>query len=192
LDIVASVAKIALTVSLSVTFATIAYNHRKRLVAYRQISWLLMIQCLLVIVGVVVVATTLMVWLPTPMSWSWLSLFGSSGTNLNTVGSTIPYYGIVFCAVLFLALPELARIEEEMFRKGTTSWLNALKRSTVFGLTHMLSGVSLGIAIGLIVAGLFFSHKYFKGGVELSTQAHFQYNVIAISLLTVSAIIMVF
>lgn len=188
MDVFVSVAKIALTVLLSVSFAMTAYNHRESLSAYKRIRWLLMVQCLLVIFGVVAVATILMFWLPTPMSWSWLNLLGSGGANLNTVGATIPYYGFVFCFLFFLALPELARTEEEMFREGTTSWSNAFKRSTIFGLIHMLVGVPLGVAIALIGAGMFFSYKYFRGGIELSTQTHFQYNIIAVTSLTIVAI----
>lgn len=126
---------------------------------------------------------------PRLMGWSVLSLIGANGGNLNTAGATLPYLGIIFCLLLLAVLPWFAQIEEELFRAGTKNWSNALKRSIYFGFAHMIMGVPLGGAIALILPGLYFTYEYFKGGVERSTQAHFQYNFVAVMILLTGSVI---
>lgn len=110
------------------------------------------------------------------------------GSNINLMGTDIKFVGILMCLIILTALPTWARIEEEWFRLGTVGWLDGLIRSLIFGFVHMLVGVPICAAIGLTAVGLFYTQMYFMGGIELSTQAHFQYNLVLILLLLVMAI----
>lgn len=105
--------------------------------------------------------------------------------NINLLGVDIPFLGILICLLLLTAIPHAAEWEEEIFRAGTENWGDGLLRSILFGLVHMLVFVSLGAAIGLILAGLFFTSLYFKGGIELSSQGHFQHNLLVITIILV-------
>lgn len=184
-----TVVKIVVVVFLTVDFARIAWTKREKwLTAYTTIDWRLMLVDAIVVAATITVVVVLITVSPNIMGFSWLRVFGASGTNINTIGSDIPYFGIVFVLLLMLALPWLAQIEEELFREGTGSWLEGFVRSVIFGFVHMLVGIPLGAAIALIIPGMFYTAMYFKGGVELSTKAHFQYNLIVVSLLLVSAI----
>lgn len=115
---------------------------------------------------------------------------GMSGvTNINLMGTDIKYVGIVMCLLLLTGLPRWAMIEEMWFRFGTMGWLDGIVRSFAFGFVHMLVGVPLCGALGIAVVGLFFTQMYFMGGVALSAQAHFQYNLILISVLLLGAVV---
>lgn len=105
------------------------------------------------------------------------------GTNINLLGTNIKYVGIVVCLVILTGLPRWAMIEEVWFRQGTTDWMDAILRSLAFGFLHMAVGVPLVGALCISGFGLFYTYMYFIGGVELSAQAHFQYNLILISIL---------
>lgn len=106
-----------------------------------------------------------------------------TGTNINFMGTDIKYVGIVMCLLLLTAIPQTAGMEEEWFRQGTTDWTDAVVRSLAFGFVHMIVGVPIYGVVVISCGGLFFSYMYFLGGIELSTQAHFQYNLILITTL---------
>lgn len=106
-----------------------------------------------------------------------------AGGNISLIGIDIKYIGIVMCLLLLTVIPRAAEMEEEWFRQGTTDWMDAIVRSLAFGFVHMVVGVPVFGAIVISGAGLFFSYMYFLGGIELSTQAHFQYNMILITVL---------
>lgn len=106
-----------------------------------------------------------------------------AGGNISLIGIDIKYIGIVMCLLLLTVIPWAAEMEEEWFRQGTTDWMDAIVRSLAFGFVHMVVGVPVFGAIVISGAGLFFSYMYFLGGIELSTQAHFQYNMILITVL---------
>jgi len=108
--------------------------------------------------------------------------------NINLMGTDIKYAGVVICLLLLTALPRWAAIEEQWFRQGTIDWWDGIIRSIAFGFAHMLVGIPVAGAIAISVVGLFFTHMYFAGGVELSTQAHFQWNLILVSPLLLGAI----
>jgi hypothetical protein len=107
------------------------------------------------------------------------------GTNFNMTGASIKFVGIIFCLLLMTALPGGARQEEVWFRVGTSNWFEAIWRSLLFGFTHMLVGVPVLGAIVISGTGLFYSFMYFRGGLELAAQAHFQYNLILVFILLV-------
>lgn len=83
---------------------------------------------------------------------------------------------VVYFILFTLALPMICQAEESIFRKGTTSWSNAVLRSAIFGFSHMLVGVPIATALGLTVAGLWFTFWYFHGGVAVSTIHHTTYD----------------
>lgn len=111
------------------------------------------------------------------------------GGNINLMGTNIKYVGVVVCLLLLTALPRFAATEEQWFRQGTVDWWDGIVRSLVFGFAHMLVGVPVVGAIAISAVGLFLTQMYFVGGVELSSQAHFQYNLILVSLLLLGAIV---
>ncbi len=89
-------------------------------------------------------------------------------------------FSAVFVA-LIPQLPKLAHSEEIQFRKGTNNWPHGIVRSIKFGLIHMTSFyVPLSIALALSIPGLYFTQKYFSGGVDESTKAHLHYNIMAV------------
>lgn len=140
--------------------------------------------CFACLIGVAFLGDHLPHWL----KWSWLSLLATkgesdSGANLNLAGATVPIYGPIFVLLLMANLPRLAGYEEEMFRKGTKNWVDAVPRSILFGLMHMIVGVPLHVALGLAIPGMWFTAQYFKGGLKLSTATHAFYNMLMATLL---------
>ncbi|MBL8059460.1 MAG: hypothetical protein JNK63_01950 [Chthonomonas sp.] len=133
---------------------------------------------------------TIMQFGPTPMRFSWLSLLakGQEGANLMVAPAQIPWFGIIFVGLLALNLPRLARREEEMFRRGTKDWQDATFRSLKFGLIHMVVGVPLGAALALWIAGMFFSWRYFVGGIRESTFYHTLHNGVILGFLAITLI----
>lgn len=144
------------------------------------------------------------------LSRGWASLiFGGTGGNIflepvtDGSGSTSVLIRLavpVFLLTLLVVLPFLAKIEEEMFRKGGNDWRSIAKRSVVFGLVHCLVGVPLAAGIALILSGLFYGCVYKtaydrclregadpsdaeKEGVMASTVAHTLYNLVAVLML---------
>ncbi len=112
--------------------------------------------------------------------------------NINLIGVDIKYVGIVICLLLMTALPHAAEVEEKWFRLGTKNWKDGILKSLLFGLFHLIAFVPLGAALSLSLAGLFFTFLYFKGGTELSSQGHFQHNLILVTILLVFTIINTF
>ncbi len=92
---------------------------------------------------------------------------------------------LAFSAVFVTLIPQLPRLahrEEVQFREGTDNWPDGIIRSIKFGLIHMTGFyVPLSIALALAIPGLYFTQKYFSGGVEESTKAHLHYNIIAVA-----------
>lgn len=189
LELIWSIVKVILIVVFSVNFAFIAWHSREKwMSAYCNISWSLMLLDLVVVMTTLSVCAGLYLLSPTIMGFGILRLIGGPATNVAAVGFDVPYFGIVFCLLFMACLPILAEIEEKQFREGTTSWSDGIRRSIVFGFVHMAMGVPLAAAFALIIPGLFYTAMYFKGGVPLATQAHFQYNLILVSLLLLISI----
>lgn len=104
----------------------------------------------------------------------------NTGTNMVAGGIKIPYFGLIFGLLLLINLPRLARREEEWFRRGTRDWKEAIPRSIKFGLLHLVVGVPIAAAIGLMGTGMFYTYRYFRGGVRDATLHHAVTNTIAI------------
>lgn len=161
---------------------------------YRQINYKLIVVNILFIIFMVSVTSFLLTTFPKVMGFGLPRLIEIifklepgvlPSVNINFLGVDIPFLGILICLLLLTAIPHAAEWEEKKFRAGTKNWWDGLLRSILFGLVHMLVLVPLGSAIGLILAGLFFTSLYFKGGIELSSQGHFQHNFIVITIILV-------
>ncbi|MBP9797592.1 hypothetical protein KBC70_00400 [Candidatus Woesebacteria bacterium] len=147
---------------------------------YFSISWKLMGEMALLFIVTVSSSVAIRSLNPKIMDFSWLNIFNVQGANINLAGSDIPYFGKAIIILLLAVLPALAETEEKIFREGTNNWLDGTVRSICFGLVHCVVGVPIGIGLAITIPGMYFTFKYFKGGIRLSSQAHFQYNVIAV------------
>src|SRR3989344_3173341 len=160
---------------------------------FSSISASIIFQNLLVIVAVIAVFVGLTKVAPF-LKWSWFSLFSKEnsetgestpheGTNINLIPLNVKYFGLAFLVLFAVNLPRYAYMEEGWFREGTISWEHGLLMSVLFGLAHCLVGVPIGAGLAISVAGLWFTHQYFMGGVELSTVHHATYNLIIVFVL---------
>lgn len=93
------------------------------------------------------------------LNWSWAKLLGSEGGNVNLIGFQYLWFAPIFALLLIAALPLLAKAEEDIFREGTRDWGNAVLRSVLFGLVHVVAGIPIGAALALSIAGLWFTYQ---------------------------------
>lgn len=85
----------------------------------------------------------------------------------NESGSIWLHVGsIVFLVILLVAIPFLAEAEEIMFRKGVLEKKKMIKMSFVFGLVHLVMGITIGTALAISIAGYFFAVKYKKAHTD--------------------------
>lgn len=173
-------------------------KNREWITYYRNINIGLYIYILPVIALIIWVFMGLYNLNPVIFGASWIRSVGHllgkdlNSTNINVVGTNIPVFGIILCLLLMVQLPSWAHAEERLFREGTQNWFDGSIRSVGFGLVHMIVGVPFGAALALTFAGLLFTYMYFKGGIALSTQTHFQYNLALFSILLVGAVLVTF
>lgn len=115
-----------------------------------------------------------------PILWIVSEIFGigdgKGGANILFSGTRWKWYALIYLPLLMFALPALAKSEEETYRAGTKDWAQGLVRSIRFGLVHLIMLIPLGAAVALSIGGLWFTHQYFKGGIERSTTYHAVYN----------------
>lgn len=160
---------------------------KKNLAVISHVTFWMVAQNLLVIA--VVVLSFYGLWKLHPLfNWSLFSLFKDgdeevSGKNINLIPSDVKYFGLLFTILLIINLPSFAMMEEKWFRLGTENWQQGLYLSFLFGMVHCLVGVPIGAGIVISIAGLWFTHQYFIGGVELSALHHTTYNLIIFSVL---------
>jgi len=146
------------------------------------ISAVIICQNILVIVAVIALFLGLIKVAPF-LNWSWFSLFSREGMNIHLIPSNVKYFGLAFLVLFGINLPRYAQMEEVWFREGTISWEQGLLMSILFGMVHCLVGVPIGAGLAISLAGLWFTHQYFVGGVELSTVHHTSYNLILVTIL---------
>jgi len=165
---------------------------------------------LLVMFVFITVGILASVGLPKFMTWSWISMLGSgadapSGNIMAAPfksGSVLVITGFWF--LLSLALPYLAKGEEEAFRSLVFGTKKRIITSIKFGLVHMIVGVPLFIALILAVVGYIFSIFYVKAfnkaakvdpysadkvAILASTSVHAKYNFLIITLGSLLAIL---
>jgi hypothetical protein len=145
----------------------------------------------LVLAGVLALASLLL--LVPGLDWGWWSAIGGignpvTGTTDRTAGTALEWViPVVFLTLLLPALPLFAEAEERRFRAGAEHWSTGRRvwRGIVFGLTHALIGIPIGVALALAVGGWYFTAVYVRaarrrGGPEAglleSTRAHTAYN----------------
>jgi len=178
-------------------FTILAIKDPSWINSYKKINWKLIPINIVIIAVMIFSLKFLMTISPEIMGFSIPRLIGMlfknapdiPVMNINLLGYDIKYLGVILLLLLLTALPKLAEFEENLFRRGTKNWLDGLARSILFGLVHMLAFVPLGTAIVLIIAGLFFTYLYFKGGIELSTQGHLQHNFLLVVVLLIQSVI---
>jgi|LauGreDrversion4_2_1035121.scaffolds.fasta_scaffold231339_1 hypothetical protein len=166
----------------------------------------------LMVIGVMTTVVTLAsVGLPKFMTWSWISMLSGDGTDTQSgnimaapfrSGSVLIIGG--FWLLLSLALPYLAKGEEQTFRGLIFGTKKRIITSIKFGLVHMIVGVPLFIALILAVVGYIFSIFYVKAfnkaakvdpytanevAINVSTSVHAKYNFLIITLGSLLAIL---
>ena len=166
----------------------------------------------LMVIGVMTSVITLAsIGLPKFMTWSWISMLGSEGADAPSgnimaapfkSGSVLIIGG--FWLILSLALPYLAKGEEETFRSLVFGTKKRIITSIKFGLVHMIVGVPLFIALILAVVGYIFSIFYVKAfykaaavdpysadkvAILASTSVHAKYNFLIITIGSLLAIL---
>jgi hypothetical protein len=166
----------------------------------------------LMVIGVMTSVITLAsIGLPKFMTWSWISMLGSEGADAPSgnimaapfkSGSVLIIGG--FWLILSLALPYLAKGEEETFRSLVFGTKKRIITSIKFGLVHMIVGVPLFIALILAVVGYIFSIFYVKTfykaaavdpysadkvAILASTSVHAKYNFLIITIGSLLAIL---
>lgn len=67
---------------------------------------------------------------------------------------------IVFLTALFVAVPFMAHVEEQLFREGVTEWRRIVPRSIAFGLVHCIVGIPLAAGLALSISGLYYGWRY--------------------------------
>jgi hypothetical protein len=147
--------------------------------------------------------------LPKFMTWSWISMLGSDGAPSGNIVAAPFKSGSVliiscFWFLLTLALPYLAKGEEETFRSLIFGTKKRIITSIKFGLVHMIVGVPLFIALILAVVGYIFSIFYVRAfnkaakadpysankvAILASTSVHAKYNFLIITLGSVLVIL---
>ncbi len=91
-------------------------------------------------------------------------------------------YGLLLGA----CMPLLALVEEVIFRNGTTNWVEgALWGALAFGLLHLLSFVTVRMALYLTLVGAVLVEVYMLDGLMAAFVVHACYNLLALTLLIV-------
>lgn len=203
------------------SIAQIAYKERKNIGFSIKVWKAIRFRMVLENVGVIILVATSAYLLHSVsfLSYGWMNLMYEEGGSI--IGSPmleaeqsksllIQALPIIFLVLLISVLPFLAHIEEKIFRKGVFTWKGIIIRSVVFGLVHCIMGISIGVGLGISVAGFYFAIKYKKAyfkklheyteksysnmklaedhGVFVSTVCHTTYNTIIIGVGTLVTI----
>jgi hypothetical protein len=140
------------------------------------------------------------------LDFGWWTAIGGIGNPVTggterTAGTALDWLlPLAFLLLLLPALPVLAFREERIFRSGDeerTPW-GRLRRGVLFGVTHALIGIPIGVCLALSIGGWYFSWRYLRGyraagagaggatatraGLLESTRAHVAYNGVIIVL----------
>ena len=166
----------------------------------------------LMMIGVMTTVVTLAsVGLPKFMTWSWISMLSGDGTDAqggNIMAAPFKSGSVIiigiFWLLLTLALPYLAKGEEQTFRGLIFGTKRRIITSIKFGLIHMVVGVPLFIALVISVVGYIFSIFYVKAfnkaakvdpytanevAINVSTSVHAKYNFLIITIGALLAIL---
>lgn len=156
----------------------------------------------------------LLVYFVPGMKYGWANLVYTDGGNLliqpiqqgsHSTSVLVRMMVPVFFLALLIALPFLAKSEEEGFRKGYIHWGEIMWQSLKFGLMHCIVGVPFGVGLALSIPGFFFACMYRRSfilstrefedisqaeeeAIMVSTTYHTMYNVVAVMLLLIFAL----
>ena len=172
-------------------------RHGRQLRIYREIGPRVVGEALLAALVVTTVAV-LVLSLGIPfLSWGWFSVVAQAtgdqsggATNIVVVPLEIPLLAVPFLVLLIWTLPDLAAVEERVFRLGTRDWLDGLRRSVSFGLAHLIMGIPIGAVVPLTLAGLWLTRHYFRGGIARSTRYHLAYNLCLVIVATLAFVVL--
>ncbi len=93
-------------------------------------------------------------------SYGWTSLMVKNSTNIMFAPATLipkngqlgtKVFGVFFLLLFLLAVPFMAKAEEDLFRRGKSGPKSIVINSIYFGLSHLIVGVPLGVALALII-----------------------------------------
>ena len=147
--------------------------------------------------------------LPRFLTWSWTSFLSDGKQTGNVIA--VPFNSgsiiliILFWFIMCLAMPYLAKSEEEAFRSNITTIKSRILNSIGFGLIHMVVGVPLYIALVLCFVGFVFSIFYMrtynkfiyisdeKANLEAtlaSTSIHSKYNFIILTIGALASVLL--
>jgi membrane protease YdiL (CAAX protease family) len=106
--------------------------------------------------------------------------------NIALAPITRRWIGIPYAVLLAACMPLLAFAEELIFRNGTTNWLRGLLwGGLAFGALHLVSFVSLRMAIWIGLAGVILAGLYMTGGLAAVFVTHATYNLLALAMIVV-------
>lgn len=189
---------IILTIVMGLVVANAAFaggRPQRNLLLIKQLRPVHFLTNLPVIALVLVTLFTLVTYVPfmdkNPILWILSLIFGGDGSGISNIvlsGIQWKWYALIFLPVLAFALPSLAKAEEHDFREGTRNWGHGVVRSIGFGLIHLIMLIPIGAALALIISGLWYTHQYFKGGVERSTSYHIAWNMLLVAIVFVTVI----
>ncbi|MFA6494450.1 MAG: hypothetical protein WCT49_05345 [Candidatus Paceibacterota bacterium] len=112
--------------------------------------------------------------------YGWINFFMKSAGNIlvtpmmeglasdNIIIRTAP---LLFLFGFLISLPFMAKLEENVFRRGVHTWGKMTLNSICFGLMHLALGIPIGAGIALIIPGFFFAHKYRQTYLSLCSKA---------------------
>ncbi len=162
---------VLLTAFAVINIAAVLYTHRHEYnfiwSVWKRFRVAMFLEAVAVLIATIIIGVLLSE-VP-PLKYGWLHLVYTEGGNVLvrplTAGSDSAYELVRWLPVLFvtgllLAVPFLAKMEEEQFRKGYTEWSDILAQSVKFGLVHCIVGIPLAFGIALILSGLWYGYHY--------------------------------
>jgi hypothetical protein len=132
---------------------------------------LLMFIQILGIIALIYFTYAVLITLTPYFGYGWANLIAKGGGNIlitpvfsafNSTLYIVRSLPSLFIFAFLLSLPFMARLEENIFRRGVHTWKEITWRSIVFGLMHLIIGIPVGIGIALIIPGFFFAYIYRK------------------------------
>lgn len=145
----------------------------------------------------IVIFTFLYTYVPF-LKYGWLNLFVEGGGTIlvtpvveesRSSNLIFRFMPPAFFFIFLLAIPSLAKLEEEIYRRGFIKWKDISIQSIKFGFAHLIMGVPLAAAIALIFSGLFYGYKYRKAFLNfyhLSNKQLFEDRMIEDKAITIS------
>ena len=164
--------KVLLTILAVTLILQAIYKERRNMkfatTIWSRFSWLMLFEVLAIIFQTVIIYS-LLVWISPVFKYGWMHLFLDNGGNMFVAPITeiassgmglTRVFPFLFLTLFLVAIPFLARNEENIFRKSAYEWPEIATKSVVFGLIHCLVGVPLAAGIALIGTGFFYGYKY--------------------------------